>query len=93
MNTPYVVTRYHENNRNFIIVKDENGYWGIEDIYLDSEGRTKQKIDGLTGYLSHTLDICLKRIHSSVQFQMRVDAGEDPMDVAKDMIAEIMEEA
>ena len=76
------LTTYTENGRTFIISKDERGYWGIEDKYIDAEGRTKKQLNGMNGNLSDTMKGCLMKVHHLIQLEKMIAEGMNPVDAA-----------
>ena len=49
-----VITTYIENGRRFYICKDGRGYWGIENKYVDSNGKLNTVLNGITGHHSES---------------------------------------
>lgn len=63
------VTTFVSENRTFHIVKDDRGYWGIEDKHLDQNGCLSVKLNGMSGHLHDTLEATLE----SIRFQTKLD--------------------
>lgn len=53
------VTELNTHGKRYIIAKDDNGYWGISEDYLDEDGHLTQRLNGIQGLLSDTLSSCL----------------------------------
>lgn len=77
------VTTLIARNREFYIVKDENGYWGIESKYFVNGVLTK-KFNGINGHLGKTVEETLKRTHDTIEIDYLVnECGMDLMDAMK----------
>lgn len=69
------ITTYHESGRMFYICKDENGYWGIENKYVDKNGRVKIALNGLNGHLHRTLEETLASVKNEIMVDKLMAAG------------------
>lgn len=67
----------------FEIVKDERGYWAIEDKYI-TDGKLNTQINGITGCLKDNLNDCIEqaKIRAEVHYLIEVE-GVDRMDAVR----------
>lgn len=72
------ITEVNSRNRKFLILKDENGYWGLEDT-LFNNGILIKKVNGLQGNLSKTLDECIKAVLFRIECEFLTNNGLDIM--------------
>lgn len=73
------ITTLKARNLTFEIVRDERGFWAIEDKYI-TDGKLNQQINGLTGNLRDNLEDCIAsaKIHAEVDYL--ISTGLDPME-------------
>lgn len=64
-------------NKTFEIVKDDRGYWAIEDKYF-TDSKLNKEVNGITGHLSETLDQCIERakLSAEVDYLINVEGYE-----------------
>lgn len=68
------ITTLKARSKTFEIVKDERGFWAIEDKYI-TDGKLNQQINGITGNLRDTLEACIEsaRTHAEVDYLVNVE--------------------
>ena len=79
MKSVELITKVTANNRTFLITKDENGYWGIEDKYYKN-GRLTKEFNGIQGNLSTTAETTIKRVLLQIETDRLVKNGMNLMD-------------
>ena len=62
-------------DRVFYIVKINGYYCAIEDKYLDENGVTKQKLNGLQMHAKETMAKCIKAVQDSVEIDYLMNNG------------------
>ena len=70
-----LITTYTELNRTFYIVKNEAGYWAIEDKYVDENGKLLKQFNGITGLRSDTVSECLSRTSTQIKVDYYISEG------------------
>lgn len=73
------ITTLKVRNKSFEIVKDDRGYWAIEDKHF-TNGKLNKQINGFTGHLSETLDQCIERAKLSAEVDYLISIGFDKME-------------
>lgn len=69
-----LVTTVHYRDRTFLITKDENGYWGIEDKYY-SGGQLIQEFNGITGHLFKELHNTIHQVLLVIEAEYLISTG------------------
>lgn len=67
MKTIRKVTTYIRRNREFYIVKDENGYWGIESKWFDENGMLTKVFNGINGHLTKSAEQTIKEVEKTIE--------------------------
>lgn len=63
-----IIKNYIVRDRNFTIVKDENGwYLAIEKKYIDPDGRINTKLNGIQMNAAKELELCLRGVENDVE--------------------------
>lgn len=70
------ITEVISRGRKFYIVKDERGYWGIEDKFF-TNGILNKQINGLEGHLKETCSDCIKSVLYTIEVGYLVANGMD----------------
>lgn len=70
------ITTLKVRNKSFEIVKDEKGFWAIEDKYI-TDGKLNKQINGITGHLRETLEQCIESARMSAEVDYLVSEGWD----------------
>lgn len=68
-----MITTFIYRGREFYILRDDNGIWGIESKYFNESGRLTITVNGLTGNLSKTIPECIRYIKSHVDIEYMVE--------------------
>lgn len=81
MKNPAKVTTVHVYGYTYIILKDEQGYWGIDSKLFDSDGILRKRVNGMQGNLSKTLADCVEQCRISAKIEALIrDEGFDRME-------------
>jgi hypothetical protein len=73
------VTTYMELGRTFEIAKNEHGYWGFEDKYIDANGKLNKQFNGITGHLGKTLEETIRRVSLEIRQDDLISQGWDAL--------------
>ena len=68
------ITKVIIEGRTFHILKDEQGYWGIEDKYI-KDGKLTRRLDPLEDNLRDNLAECINAVEIRVRIDMLVAGG------------------
>ena len=75
------ITTLFARNRKFYIVQNEEGFYlGIEDKYVDENGRLTKQLNGLQMKANKDLNWCIKGIKDHVEVEYLIEQGMDPME-------------
>lgn len=73
-------------NKTFEIVKDDRGYWAIEDKYF-TNGKLNKEVNGITGHLRDTLKGCIETATISAEIDYLINVENwDPTDAIEEVI-------
>ena len=75
-----LVTTVYSRDREFYIIKDENGYWGIETNKFDEAGKLKEQVNGLNGCLCNKMSDTIERVLLGVEVDYLEAQGMDRVD-------------
>lgn len=79
MKTVELIKKVTANGRTFLITKDENGYWGIEDKYYRN-GKLTRSFNGIQGNLTDSLEKTEKNVRIRIEVDRLKDSGMDLLD-------------
>ena len=65
--------------REFYILKDSNGFWGIESKYFEN-GKLTVQMNGITGNLNKTQEQTEKSVKDHIEYEFLVENGMDKME-------------
>lgn len=69
-----LVTTVISRGREFYIVKDEHGFWGIESKHFDN-GRLTEKVTGLSGLLSQNVKSTIQNVLTRIEHEHLLAGG------------------
>lgn len=79
MKTVKLIKKVSANGRTFLITKDENGYWGIEDKYYKN-GILTRSFNGIQGLQSDSLEKTELNVRLRIEVDRLKDSGMDLME-------------
>lgn len=81
------ITTVISENRTFIVARDERGYWGIEDKYIDADGKLAVQLNGVSGFLHDKLQDTVNAIIFQTRFDALIKQGLSFQDAAMQLMA------
>ena len=79
------ITTLKVRSRSFEIVKDEKGFWAIEDKYI-TDGKLNCQINGITGNLRDTLEACIESARNHAEIEYLISEGWDRLEAIQHVI-------
>lgn len=81
------ITKIIFEGRTFHILKDDMGYWGIEDKHIKEEnGQVSFTVDASEGHLRDNLAACLTAVEIRVRIDKLIATGKSEAEAAIDVI-------
>ncbi len=74
-----LITTIHKRDREFYILKDNNGFWGIESKYFEN-GKLMVRMNGITGNHNKTREETIKAVMNQIEYEYLVENGMDKME-------------
>lgn len=74
-----LITTIYKRDREFYILKDNNGFWGIESKHFEN-GKLTIQMNGLAGNLHKTREETIKAVMNKIEYEHLVENGMDEME-------------
>lgn len=84
-----LIEKYAYRGREFNIVKNENGYWGLDVNLFDENGKLVKRVNGLEGHLNKNVEA----VKSSLKMMLDIEYHKSLGLSINEAILAVMEEA
>jgi len=81
-----LITTIYKRDREFYILKDNNGFWGIESKHFEN-GKLTTRMNGLAGNLHKTREEIIKAVMDRIELDFLLASGMNAMEALKSLYA------